>query len=145
VKRIVAKVTAFSREDSDMKKRILIIEHDDLIRGLLDEWLGAAGYHTRHAQACEADSGGEADLVIIDFFMPKLGCQGALAKLKAAQPKAKVIAISAQFRSGHRCSTEVARQLNVFKALSKPFSRTDLLAAVEAAIGSMEPGLSAAG
>ena len=68
----------------------------------------------------------------------------SLAKLKAAQPKAKVIAISAQFRSGHRCSTEVARQLNVFKALSKPFSRTDLLAAVEAAIGSMEPGLSAA-
>lgn len=127
-----------------MTKSILIIEHDDLIRGLLDEWLGAAGYSTRHAQACESDSGGPADLVIIDIFMPKLGCQGALGKVKKAQPKAKVIAISAQFRPGLSCSTEVARQLNVFRALSKPFSRTDLLDAVEAAIGSVESGLSAA-
>jgi DNA-binding NtrC family response regulator len=127
-----------------MKKSILFIEHDDLIRGLLDEWLGAAGYDTRHAQACESDSGGAADLVIIDIFMPKLGCQGALAKLKIAQPKAKIIAISAQFRSGLGCSTEVARQLNVCRALSKPFSRTDLLDAVEAAIGSVESGLTPA-
>jgi hypothetical protein len=44
-----------------MTKSILIIEHDDLIRGLLDEWLGAAGYFDQHAQACESDSGGPAD------------------------------------------------------------------------------------
>jgi DNA-binding NtrC family response regulator len=127
-----------------MKKSILIIEHDDLIRGLLEEWLGAAGYSTRHARACDSDSGEAADLVITDIFMPKLGCQGALTKIKIAHPKAKIIAISAQFRSGLGCSTEVARQLNVFRALSKPFSRTDLLDAVEAAIGSVESGLSAA-
>ena len=127
-----------------MKKSILIIEHDDLIRGLLDEWLGAAGYDTRHAQACELDSGGAADLVIIDIFMPKLGCQGALAKLKIAQPSAKIIAISAQFRSGLGCATALAHQLNVFRALSKPFSRADLLDAVKAAIGSVEPGLTTA-
>jgi len=125
-----------------MKKSILIIEHDDLIRGLLDEWLGEAGYRIRHASACESDSGGAADLVIVDIFMPKLGCEDVLTKLKRAQPAASVIAISAQFRPG--CSTTVARQLNVSKVLSKPFSRADLLDAVHAAIGPAQQGVSAA-
>lgn len=128
-----------------MKTNILIIEHDDLIRGLLEEWLGEAGYRVTHASACETASVDAADLVIVDIFMPKSGCQEAIAKVNRTLPAAAVIAISAQFRAGLGCSDEIARQLRVRKVLPKPFSRADLLAAVNDAIGPAKGGAVATG
>jgi DNA-binding response OmpR family regulator len=112
---------------------IVIIEEDDLIRGLLAEWLTAAGYvvHGR-----EAPAGRRADLVIVDLYMPRQAGGDAVRAVQQAHPGTPVIAMSAQFRPGLDCSAGAAHALGVDKLVCKPFTREDLLGAVRALIGS---------
>ena len=111
---------------------IVIIEEDDLIRGLLAEWLTAAGYvvHGR-----EAPAGRGADLVIVDLYMPRQAGGDAVRAVQQAHPGTPVIAMSAQFRPGLDCSAGAAHALGVDKLVCKPFTREDLLGAVRALIG----------
>src|SRR5882762_6037984 len=87
---------------------IVIIEEDDLMRGLLTEWLTGAGYAVR---------------------------ERGLRAAQQAYPGAPVIAMSAQFRPGLDCSARAAGALGVSKLVCKPFTREDLLGAVRALIG----------
>jgi DNA-binding response OmpR family regulator len=114
---------------------IVIIEEDDLLRGLLREWLSAEGHAVREHRLCEPPSGGHADLVIVDLYMPRrTGCDIVHA-VKQAYPGAAVIAMSGQFSSGLAHSRSAAQKLGARQLLVKPFSRVELLRAVRAAIG----------
>ena len=50
---------------------IAIYEEDDLMRGLLEEWLTGAGYRIRKAAAHAARDSRAARLVIASIYMPK--------------------------------------------------------------------------
>jgi CheY-like chemotaxis protein len=113
---------------------IVIIEDDDLMRELLKEWLTAAGYCVRD-DAASRGTGGDADLVIVDLYMPRQAGTEAVRAVQQAHPNAPVIAISAQFRPGLGGSLQAARELGARRLLAKPFTREDLLAAVRAVIG----------
>jgi len=114
---------------------IVIIEEDDLMRGLLTEWLTAAGYAV-HRQASRASAPGwRADLVIVDLFMPRHAGVDVVRSVQQAHPGIPVIAISAQFRAGLDGSWWAARALGVRQLIAKPFTRSDLLRAVQAVIG----------
>jgi CheY-like chemotaxis protein len=115
--------------------RIVIIEEDTLMRGLLVEWLSAEGYCVRAAGAGDAQSPDQADLVIVDVYMPRSGGAERLRAVKAAHPGTPLIAISGQFRSGLVGSCTAAEALGVRQVIAKPFSRGDLLAAVHDVIG----------
>ena len=115
--------------------RIVIIEEDTLMRGLLVEWLSAEGYSVRAAGSGEAPSPDQADLVIVDVYMPRHGGAERLRAIKAAHPGTPLIAISGQFRSGLVGSSSAADALGVRQVVAKPFTRRDLLAAVGCAIG----------
>jgi CheY-like chemotaxis protein len=114
---------------------IVIIEEDDLMRGLLTEWLSGAGYAVREQRLHETSSGELADLVIVDLYMPRQTGAEIVRAVQQAHPGAPVIAVSAQFRPGLDSSWWAASALGVRQLLAKPCTREDLLRAVKAAIG----------
>ena len=77
----------------------------------------------------------EADLVIVDVYMPRHEGAKTLRAVKAAHPETPLIAISGQFRPGLAGSCTAAEALGVRQVIAKPFSRRDLLAAVRGVIG----------
>ena len=105
---------------------IAIQEEDDLIRELLERWLGEAGYAVR-------PSGNEAPLLVIADVPSPSGAQARIEALQAVYA-APVLVLSARFRRGLGSSDEAARRLGVTKVLPKPFTREELLSAVKEAL-----------
>jgi CheY-like chemotaxis protein len=114
---------------------IVVIEEDKLMRGLLVEWLNAAGYSVRAGVPDDIDGLDDADLVIVDVYRPRHEGAQRLRAVKAAHPEAPLIAISGQFLPGLGGSCAAADALGVQQVIAKPFSRRDLLAAVHSVIG----------
>jgi DNA-binding response OmpR family regulator len=120
--------------------RIVIIEHDPLMRSLLAEWLTAEGYCVHGLADDHAQTPPPADLVIVDVYMPR--CLGA-ERLRAARhiyPEAPIIAISGQFRPGLDGAGPTAQALGVDRVIAKPFGRKALLDAVRSVVGLPVPG-----
>jgi CheY-like chemotaxis protein len=113
---------------------IVIYEADDLMRGLLQEWLTCAGYRVSAAVAPCGPAPLEADLVIANIEMPKHMGSRAADKIRAAYPGTPIIAISAQFRAGLSTGGTTAQALGVAQVIAKPLTRNALLAAVSAII-----------
>jgi len=112
---------------------IVIYEADDLMRGLLQEWLTCAGYRVSAVTPC-GPAPLEADLVIANIEMPKHMGSRATDKIRAAYPGTPIIAISAQFRAGLSTGGTTAQALGVAQVIAKPLTRNALLAAVSAII-----------
>jgi len=105
---------------------IVIQEEDDLIRDLLERWLGEAGYSLR------AD-GHEAPCLVIANVPSPRGAQALIQSLQAVYA-APILLLSGRFRRGLAGSAEAARRLGVKKVLPKPFTRKELLSAVDASL-----------
>jgi DNA-binding NtrC family response regulator len=114
---------------------ILIIEDDDLMRALLEEWLGEAGYPVRARAPRETAGADAAELVIVGVCMPRQAGTELVRAVRDAHPGASLIAISGQFRPGLAGACAAARALGVQQVIAKPFTREALLDAVRAAVG----------
>lgn len=110
------------------KAYILVVETDDLIRALLERWLGEAGYSVT-APAQDAPARIDSPCLIIANISEPQQAAVMIRGLKARH-KAPILAVSARLRSGSRASADVAGQLGVRYVLPKPFNRKELLAAV---------------
>lgn len=114
---------------------VVVVETDDLIRELLNRWLGEAGFDVKIGSA---DVGhGEAadfrpDLVIADVPDPRHA--GDLIRSLQQHWQAPLLLLSARFRRGLTRSSATARRFGVGAILPKPFSRHELLTAVERAL-----------
>jgi CheY-like chemotaxis protein len=117
---------------------IVIYEADDLMRGLLQEWLTGAGYRVGAATIC-GPRPLEADLVIVNIGMPKQAGSRVAEEIRAAHPGTPIIAISAQFRADLSTAGTTAQSLGVAQVMAKPLSRDTLLAAVRAIIDPAPP------
>jgi DNA-binding response OmpR family regulator len=121
-----------SRGIVQQKGRILVVEPNDLILGLLERWLGEAGYtvvvETSQSLPQAVVKGGEPHLVIIDVPAPR-SAEKIIKSVKEvlASP---ILLLSASFRQGMGSSISVSRQLGVRNVLPKPFTREELLSAV---------------
>ena len=111
---------------------IVIVEPDDLIRELLDRWLGEAGYSVIVSAKDHSSAVVKPQLVIADISSP--GSSGTTIEALRAAYSAPILALSARFRRGLGGSSEAARRLHVGKVLPKPFTREELLAAVREAV-----------
>ena len=111
---------------------ILIIDDDDLIRGLLRSALEAAGYEVTEAangrQGLELYRYRPTDLVTTDIVMPELNGLDMLLELTREFLHAKVIAISGA--GGEKNVLDVAKLLGARQTFQKPFSMPHLLGAV---------------
>ncbi|HKE93851.1 MAG TPA: hypothetical protein VKB34_06060 [Povalibacter sp.] len=114
------------------KRRILVVEPDDQIQGLLERWLVEAGYavvvESSPGQPWVAGEIAAPDLVIIDVPEP-LGAAGTIESVRQVHA-GPILLLSARFRRGVVSSSSVASQLGVRNVLPKPFTRDELLAAV---------------
>jgi CheY-like chemotaxis protein len=120
----------------EQKGWILVVEPDDLILGLLERWLGAAGYTvvmgTWQSPPQAVEQEGEPHLIIVD--VPTLrNVEKIIESVKEAHAS-PILLLSTSFRRGAGSSMAVARQLGVRNVLPKPFTRGELLSAVSKSI-----------
>jgi DNA-binding response OmpR family regulator len=114
------------------KGNIVIVETDDLIRELLERWLGDAGYGVTLPARVHNPATAMPQLVIADISSPD--CAEAAIKALAAAYSAPILVLSARFRQGLGGSEAAAHRLRVCKVLPKPFTREELLDAVDESI-----------
>jgi DNA-binding response OmpR family regulator len=115
-------------------QRILVVEPNDLILGLLERWLGDADYEVSVAPSLTRLKGrGESPphLVIIDVPTPRTA-QKMISSVREVF-SSPILLLSGTFRRG-TSSSGYARQLGVHKMLPKPFTREELLSAVSESI-----------
>jgi DNA-binding response OmpR family regulator len=117
---------------SSQRGYILVVESDDLVRELLERWLGEAGYIVAIGNPVDSAFQASLRLVIANIASPRCA-EVSLRALKAVY-SAPILAISARFRRGLEGSSEAARRLGVCHVLPKPFTRKQLLAAVRDSI-----------
>lgn len=119
-----------------VKGRIHVIEPDDLILGLIERWLGEAGYTVVVVEVSRglprAVEREEPHLIIIDVPTPRSA--GKTIKSIRDVYASPILLLSARFRRGIASSNVMARQLGVRKVLPKPFTRGELLSAVAESI-----------
>ena len=111
---------------------VVIVEPDDLIRELLERWLGGAGYQAVPVAKNHVLPMVMPQLVITDISEP--GTAGNTIEVLRAAYAAPILALSARFRRGLGGSSEPAQRLRVAKVLPKPFTRQQLLRAVRATL-----------
>jgi DNA-binding response OmpR family regulator len=114
---------------------IVVYEENDLMRALLKEWLGEAGYRVSAPAPREPRPELAADLVIASVSMPQLLGARMVREIQAAHPGAPVIALSAQFRSGLCDVGATARILGVRQVMAKPLARAELLESIRVIMG----------
>jgi DNA-binding response OmpR family regulator len=115
-----------------LTRYIVVVEPDDLICELLERWLGEAGYEVVVSAKEDEPGTDRAALVIADVSRPD-SAAATIAALQAAYA-APILALSTRFRRGLGGSIDAAHELGVRNVLPKPFSREELLGAIDEAI-----------
>jgi len=120
-----------------MQKTILIIEDDERIRELLRTFLEAAGYLVVDAEngavGIKKYRENTIDLVITDLIMPEKEGIETIRELKALNPQVKIIAMSGGGVLNPEEYLSIAKRLGVLRTLAKPFSREEIVTAVNQA------------
>lgn len=118
---------------------VLVVEDNPDLGDLLLTFLSAAGHRVtlRGSSLAALDTLQEQsfDLVITDMFMPDRDGLEILREAKRLYPDIPVLAMSGGSRLFPTFDPlACARQLGAFAILPKPFRRSELIAAVEAAL-----------
>jgi CheY-like chemotaxis protein len=106
--------------------RILLVDADAALRGLIEEWLAG--------EDCSLVED-RPDLVLLDLPSPREHGTGAVKRVSNAHPHAPVVVLSSSFFDGIDANGAIARQLGVASVLPKPLTRDALLAALRRARG----------
>jgi DNA-binding response OmpR family regulator len=109
--------------------RVAIYERDELMFGLLREWLSGAGYRVEDF-ASAADPTDAVALVIVSIALPKQASDALLRHVQAIHPQSPIIVLTSSARSGLSSAGAAARALGVERVMAKPLTRAELLAAV---------------
>ncbi len=107
---------------------VLVVEPDDLIRGLLELWLTEVGYEVMVCASREIGIHRQPDLVVLNVGRPRELAEWA--RMFAGRCDAPIVAISARLRRSARALPQAVREAGVRAILAKPFSRDELLRAV---------------
>src|ERR1700751_451318 len=115
---------------------IAIYEPNDVMRGLLREWLTGAGYGV---QGSPAPGLPVPDLAIVSVESPKCESEVMVRGVQREHPGTPIIALSSRARSGLSSNGPAAQALGVARLMAKPLRRHELLMAVDEAIGPPGP------
>ncbi len=123
--------------------KILVVDDDERIRALLLRMLERVGHEV--ALAADGDAAiahyrqRGADLVLADILMPGKDGIEMILELRREAPELKIIAMSGGGRIGPGCYLGIAEKLGAARTLAKPFSRDEVIAAVEEVLASPGP------
>ncbi|MFC1661647.1 response regulator [Gemmatimonadota bacterium] len=116
--------------------RILVIDDEDAIRGVLKRILSMAGHEVVEAE--DGDVGtrlfeaSDFDLVITDLIMPEKEGIETILDLREGHPDVRILVVSGGHSLDKTGSLEDAEALGADASLAKPFSVEELLGAVDA-------------
>ena len=110
--------------------RVLLVDADPALQGLLEEWLAAHGCTVEATQSCAHGGHDGYDLIVVDIPSPRQGCSGGLKAISEAHPGTPILALSSSFFPGVDTTGAVARALGVAGVLPKPVTRGGLLDAL---------------
>lgn len=120
---------------------IIVVDDEKIIRTLLREILKKAGHDVRITkdgqEALELVKEKQPDLIITDIFMPEKSGLEIIMELRREKPSIKLIAISGDTVSragGHIDCLDIAKDLGCSHILEKPFTKTQVLDSVNAAL-----------
>jgi len=117
-----------------MKKTVLIIDDDERLRDLLDEYLRGYGYGVLTLPdglaAVETIVSRRPDIVVLDVMLPVRDGLDVLRAIRAALPT-PVIMLTAKGEDADRI---VGLELGADDYLSKPFNPRELLARIRAVL-----------
>jgi CheY-like chemotaxis protein len=127
-----------NEETKAMQKTVMVIDDDEAILRMIDRMLAETNYHCltyNDAQAALDDLGHRAvHLIITDIIMPGMEGIEVILNLRAMLPDLPVIAISGGGRTNRADVLHLAQQLGASTILPKPFTRAELLAAINSQI-----------
>ena len=117
------------------KKRILVIDDNRNILDIAEQWLVDSGF-----EVTVTDSGGDGlaralanppDIVLTDIIMPEMDGIQVIGHLRQRFPHILIVAMSG---GGTKLSAHtvlnLSQKIGASRILNKPFSRSDLIAAV---------------
>ena len=110
-------------------KRVLVVEHDRLHRELIGEWLTAAGAQAVWPEAY-SQRGTDIDAILVDVACQQQAHE-VLVPWRRAYPRAAIVLASGRFSPGDMANDAMALRLGATRILAKPFTRTDLWAALD--------------
>lgn len=119
--------------------RILVIDDDELMRGMLSRTLEKMGH-----LVVTAGDGGEGlriydpedfDVVFTDLVMPGVEGLETLRELRRVNPGVKVVAMSGGGRGSAKDYLQVAQMLGATCVLTKPFSNAALVEVLASVLG----------
>jgi CheY-like chemotaxis protein len=115
--------------------RILVIDDDEQVLGLLQAYLEDAGYEVIGAsggiEAMQLFRANPTDGVITDILMPGLDGLELIKELRQECPDVRILAISGGGINGPDLYLPTAHHLGALSTLAKPFEREELLQAVQ--------------
>jgi len=110
--------------------RVLVVEDDDELRGLIRAALADAGYSVVEAAdgaaALAACAERDPDLILLDLALPRLGGQAFADAYRRGLGRAKIIVTSGAARGG-----EESARMGAAVFLSKPFGLDEMLNVVK--------------
>jgi DNA-binding response OmpR family regulator len=119
--------------------RILLVDDDEHFRKMLHEMLERAGHEVRDAAngtiALKLEDEQPSELVVIDLVMPEKEGLETIRDLRRRRPDVKIIAMSGGGRTDPKTNLTAAGLLGAQRTLTKPFSRSEVLLAIEEVLG----------
>jgi len=114
--------------------RILVVDDNDQIRGMLRLMLETAGHEVSDAangkSALHLQKTIPADLVITDIIMPEMEGIELIINIRKIDPRVKIIAISGGGKIDPYLCLDIAGQLGADRILQKPFSQATLMSII---------------
>ena len=122
---------------------ILVIDDNRQLRDLLGDTLSKKGYTVTRAsdgaEAFAAIAQTKFDIVITDLLMPEKDGIEVIGELRRKQPSARIVAMSGGGRGSRAHYLEMATGLGAHAILGKPFSVSELNAALAACMQAPPP------
>lgn len=117
------------------ERRILIVDDEPKVVGLLEAVLRAEGYRTFPAttaqEAVEVSARTRFDLVLLDLLLPDGNGLEVLRVLKEMNPEVQVIVMTA---FGSSDTVRTAMEMGAFEYFTKPFDCREFCDAIEGAL-----------
>jgi DNA-binding response OmpR family regulator len=111
--------------------RILVVDDDDQVRGVLRAMLEREGYEVDEAPdgraAVARYKEQPADLVVLDMLMPEMEGVETMLTMRRLDAGVRIIAISGGGHLGPKIYLDSARKFGAHQTFAKPVDRDELL------------------